>query len=116
QRFCYEYAAPVGDLRHRLIVVPPENHGDQRMVLNHLNVSIPGELSHREDAYGNAVVEFSAARVESSVEFDAWIALERGPDSGPTLLPARWLSDRRLLEPAGLTAPDDLLARVAARL
>jgi transglutaminase-like putative cysteine protease len=116
QRFRYEYTAPVCDLRHRLIVVPPENHGDQRMVLNHVSVSLPGEVSRREDAYGNTVVEFGAASVESSVELDAWIALERGPGSGPTLLPADWLSDRRLLEPAGLTAPDDLLVRVAARL
>jgi transglutaminase-like putative cysteine protease len=116
QRFRYQYAAPVRYLRHRLIVVPPETHGEQRMVLNHVSVSIPGELSRREDAYGNAVVEFSAASVESSVEFDAWIALERGPGSGPALLPAWWLSDRRFLEPAGLTAPDELLARVAAGL
>jgi transglutaminase-like putative cysteine protease len=116
QRFLYQYAAPVRDLRHRLIVVPPQEHGDQRMVLNHVSVSIPGEVSRRDDDYGNTVVEFSAARVESSVEFDAWIALERAPGSGPALLPARWLSDQRLLEPAGLAAPDHRLAGVAARL
>jgi transglutaminase-like putative cysteine protease len=116
QRFVYRYEAPVRDLRHRLVVVPPQKHGDQRMVLNHISVSIPGELSRREDDYGNTVVEFTAARVESSIEFDAWIALERAPCSGPALLPARWLSDQRLLEPAGLTAPDDRLAGVAARL
>src|ERR1700689_2330978 len=30
QRFSYSYDAPVRDLDHRLVVVPPRQHGDQR--------------------------------------------------------------------------------------
>src|SRR5258708_17222991 len=30
QRFSYTYDAPVRDLDHRLVVVPPRRHGDQR--------------------------------------------------------------------------------------
>ena len=30
QRFRYTYDAPVRDLDHRLVVIPPQHHGDQR--------------------------------------------------------------------------------------
>ena len=87
QRFTYEYAAPITDLRHRLMIVPPERHGGQRMVLNSVSASVPGELSRWTDAAGNHVIEFTAGHVASRLDFDAWIAVERSPAEGPVRLP-----------------------------
>src|SRR4029450_4747062 len=39
--FRYTYEAPVRDLNHRLVVVPPRRHGDQRRRLHSITVSAP---------------------------------------------------------------------------
>ena len=116
QRFVYGYTAPIADLRHRLMIVPPERHGGQRMVLNHVSASVPGELSRHIDPWGNCVIEFRGRRVEAGVDFEAWIAVERSFAGGPARLPGDRLSDPALLEPTRMTAPTDLLAEAASQL
>ena len=54
--------------------------------------------------------------IERSIDFEAWIVVERFADHGPHLLPGAALSDPRYLEPSALTQPDDALRRVAATL
>ena len=54
QHVRYEYPAPIRDLRHRLVIVPPRVHGDQRRVLHRVDVS--GALARtraRLDEFGN---------------------------------------------------------------
>jgi len=41
QHFRYEYPTRIHDLRHRLVIVPPEQHGDQRLITHRLDVSSP---------------------------------------------------------------------------
>ena len=51
QRFSYTYDAPVRDLDHRLVVVPPRRHGDQRRQRHSITVSAAdARTTHRRDA------------------------------------------------------------------
>src|SRR6266849_1933409 len=72
QSFRYEYAEPVSDLKHRLVVIPPERFGDQRRLRHQVSVGLDGvTLDDRMDRFGNNVVEVFAPRVASAIEFDA---------------------------------------------
>ena len=41
----YTYTGPVADLRHRLLMVPPDRHGDQRLLTH--EVAVRGAKDHR---------------------------------------------------------------------
>jgi transglutaminase-like putative cysteine protease len=115
QAYRYDYPGPIGGLDHRLVILPPERYGDQRRVLHHLTTTPEGDFQAAPDGFGNAVLELRFPRIERSIEFQAWIEVEREA-AGPHLVPAGWLEDSRLLEPSELTQPDERLAAVAAAL
>jgi transglutaminase-like putative cysteine protease len=117
QHLRYEYPGPIEDLRHRLVIVPPERYGDQRRVFHKLEVSAASvETRSAEDPFGNVVIAVSVPRVEQAIDFEAWIVVERRAGGGPHRLPAAWLVDPRLREPSRLTQPDVALRAAAARL
>jgi transglutaminase-like putative cysteine protease len=117
QHFRYEYPGPIEDLKQCLMIIPPDNHGDQRLVLHHLNVSEPTfELSRQCDSFGNTVLNLSIPRVEQAIDFEAWIVVERRAGQGPHRIPLAWLTDPRFLNPSALTQPDAMLGHVAAML
>jgi transglutaminase-like putative cysteine protease len=117
QRFRYRYSRPIHALRHRLMVVPPDRHGDQRTVASHVGVSAAVSAERRTDEHGNVCVEFVLPRVEAFVEFEARIVVSRtAAGEGSDLHEADRLTDRRLLDPTPLTAPTPALARAARRL
>jgi transglutaminase-like putative cysteine protease len=114
QCFRYDYTVPVQRLRHRLVVVPPRQHGDQHLRAHALEVD--GTVTRRatrRDARGNTVVRVHAEHVESSVEFRIQALLERVQSEGPLRLPAEALSNPRLLRATRLTAADDRLRELA---
>jgi transglutaminase-like putative cysteine protease len=117
QRFRYRYSRPIHALRHRLMVVPPDRHGDQRTVASHVSVSAPVSAERWTDEHGNVCVEFVLPRVEAFVEFEARIVVSRtAAGEGSDLHEADRLTDRRLLDPTPLTAPTPALAHAARRL
>ena len=116
QTFRYEYPGPIEELRHRLVIVPPQEHGDQRRVVHHLRVSGDTASRLRPDAFGNVLLEVHAPRVDRAIEFEAWIEVDRRAATGPPLLPGTWLTDRRLLQPTPLTAPDAAIRLAAAEI
>src|ERR1700722_10016320 len=64
QRFSYTYDAPVWDLDHRLVVVPPRRHGDQRRRRHSIAVSAAdARTTHRRNAAGNIVTRSPRAPV-----------------------------------------------------
>jgi len=72
QSLRYEYPGPIRRLAHRLMVVPPSVHGDQRCLSHRLEVrGAPVRVAERLDGFGNHVVDVRAARVEEAIEFDA---------------------------------------------
>ncbi|HEX2191949.1 MAG TPA: transglutaminase family protein [Acidimicrobiales bacterium] len=117
QSYRYEYDGPVRDLRHRLVVLPPGDHGGQHLVDS--DVVVRGcefRTTTRPDQFGNTVVEVRAAAVAAAVEFESWAMVRRGGSDATVPVPASALSDPRLLRPTPLTRPDRGLARVAREL
>jgi len=117
QRFRYAYDAPVRDLDHRLVVIPPQHHGDQRRRLQSVTVSAAGALiTNRRDGAGNTVTRIRVPLVPGYVEFLLDAVVERaGPASG-AVLPAAALTDPRLLRPTRLTAADPAIRDLAAAM
>ena len=115
QSFRYEYDAPVESLRQRLVIVPPDRHGNQYRRAHLLEVNgAPVRRRLRRDAYGNVVAWLRAERVTSAIEFRLAAVIERVRDDGPTVLPAEALRSPHLLRPTRLTAPDERLRAMAA--
>jgi transglutaminase-like putative cysteine protease len=113
QSFRYEYPAPIRDLSHRLVVIPPERFGDQRRLRHRVSAGVGGvRFENRQDRFGNEIVDAFAPRVSSTIEFLAEVSVERRSDQ-PNRLPAGWQSDGYLLEPSVLTTADARIDRAA---
>jgi transglutaminase-like putative cysteine protease len=112
-RYGYTYPQPIADLRHRLVVVPPDRHGGQVVREYALEVRCDGgpvSVSQERDVFGNRVHRILASRVERSIEFEASYRVEQGQ-------PVRRPWDvRRYLCPTALTAPDARLREAARAL
>ncbi len=115
QTLRYDYPSPIADLEHRLVVIPPEVHGDQRRILHRLDVrgGPAAVVHHARDAFGNPVVEIWVPRVRRTLTFEAWVLLRRAAVPEPPRLPASALDDPRLHRPTALTAPDAALSAAA---
>ncbi len=117
QRFSYTYDAPVRDLDHRLVVVPPRRHGDQRRRRHSITVSAAdARTTHRRDAAGNIVTRSRVPLVPDRVEFVVDAVVERVGPGTDVLVPAAALTDSRLLRPTRLTAADAAIRRLAATM
>ncbi|GAC1565896.1 MAG: hypothetical protein NVS3B14_05190 [Ktedonobacteraceae bacterium] len=117
QRFRYDYPGPVRELKQRLLILPPDVYGDQKRIVHRLDVSAHlAGTSDEEDEFANHVINLHIPSIERSIDFEAWIVVERAADHGPHLLPGGALSDPRYLEPSALTQPGDTLRQVAATL
>ena len=113
QSFRYEYPAPIRDLSHRLVVIPPERFGGQRRLRHRVSSGIDGvRFENRQDRFGNVIIDAYAPRVSSAIEFLAEVSVERNADE-PHRLPAGWQSAAYLLEPTPLTAADARIDRAA---
>ena len=116
QSFRYEYPAPIRDLSHRLVVIPPERFGDQRRLRHRVSAGIDGvRFESRQDRFGNVIVDAFASHVSSAIEFLAEVSVERS-SLVPNRLPAGWQKDAYLLEPSRLTAADARIERAADEL
>ncbi|MEA2584588.1 MAG: hypothetical protein QOF33_2673 [Thermomicrobiales bacterium] len=114
QQFRYEYPTRIHDLRHRLMIIPPERHGDQRLVTHRLEISSPTtEVRREQDAFGNLVLSLAVDQVARAIDFTAWIVVEREATVGPVAVSAETYADPALREPSPLTIPDDALSAAA---
>ncbi|HEY8656700.1 MAG TPA: transglutaminase family protein [Candidatus Limnocylindria bacterium] len=112
QHYRYEYTGAVWDLHQRLVMIPPDVHGDQRLLQHDL--AIRGtEGDHRiaweRDVFGNRVARVVANRVPVAVDFEATYRLERRRIGPGATAPAPWADATGRLEyvrPTALTAPD----------
>lgn len=117
QRFSYAYDAPVHDLRHRLVVVPPRRHGNQRRLAASITVSAAdARTTSRRDAAGNTVTRAYVPVVPDRIEFVVDAKVERIGAESDLILPAAALTDPRLLRPTRLTAADAAIRTRAARM
>lgn len=115
QHLHYAYPGPIADLHQRLMLIPPDSHGDQRYIVHRLEVSASTvETGNKYDEFGNHVLNLFVPSVAKSIEFEAWIIVERAVQTSSYMLPAEVLTDRRYLEPSPLTQPNDAM-RVQAQ-
>ncbi|MCA9877245.1 MAG: transglutaminase family protein [Thermomicrobiales bacterium] len=117
QQFRYEYPDPIHDLRHRLVIIPPERHGPQRLVTHRLEISSPTTEVRREiDQFGNLVISLAADHVAREITFTAWILAEQDATAGPILVTRQLYESDLLREPSRLTEPDAALRAAAAEI
>jgi transglutaminase-like putative cysteine protease len=115
QHLRYEYPGEVRDLRQRLVIVPPERYGGQRLVTHKLEVSQSGgDRDDITDPFGNRVLSLYAAHVANTITFTAWIVVERDADAGPVEITSAAYHNVAFRQPSALTAPDDTLLAAAA--
>jgi transglutaminase-like putative cysteine protease len=117
QHFRYCYAAPIHDLRQRLVVVPRPIHGGQRLLANRLAVSQPHSREPiRVDEFGNLIHHVRVPTVEEVVDFDLSLTVERFTGQGPHIeaITTQALNTYRL--PSSFTQPDAALRAVAGEL
>jgi transglutaminase-like putative cysteine protease len=113
----YEYPEPVSDLRQRLVMIPPRQHGDQRCVSYRLRISSDTLVrSTRRDPFGNVIVELQVPRVEGHIDFEAQVVLERRFQGASHVVPESQADILTLLQPSLLTTPDDTIRRAAMTL
>jgi transglutaminase-like putative cysteine protease len=116
QRFQYRYPGAIRELRQRLMVIPSDSYGDQRLRAYDLRVSAPGATtSVGRDSFGNRVFTVYVPEADGEVSFEMRVELERHLDGGawPRLAPEE---AALYLRPTRLTAPDRALADVALEL
>ena len=117
QHLVYTYPGPIRQLQQRLVIVPPRQHGDQRLIDHRLKVTNEAEQTrYLADAFGNTEIISTVPWVERAIEFEAWILVERHAGAGPHHVPAQQLCDERYRKPSRLTRPDGALTEAAARL
>ena len=117
QTFRYDYPGPITDLRQRLMVVPPDFHGHQRLTTHKLRVSgCDLECERSYDSFGNVVLDLRLAKVDSHVEFATWAVVECQVPIDGSESPDDIGADRRFGEPSRLTVPDAQLRAVAEEL
>ena len=119
QHYRYTYTGPIWDLKQRLVMVPPDAHGDQRLVAHELDVrGVDGTTTVRwePDEVGNRICHVQAERVPHAVDFEVRYVVARAEHRRARAtcpLPGRRTLEE-YLRPTALTAPDDRL-REAAR-
>jgi len=117
QLFRYEYTGPAYDLRHRLVVIPRARHGSLRRRAHSVEVSAAqARQGARRDRHGNLVVHVELAVVPAVLELSVTAVVERSGPVTDATLPLSALSDPRLLRPTRLTAADDRITAMAARI
>jgi transglutaminase-like putative cysteine protease len=114
QSFRYDYPGPIAELRQRLMVVPPDYHGHQRLVTHKLRVSgcnLDTERSY--DSFGNVVLDLTLQEVDRQVEFATWAVVECDAPIDGQEHPDDVGFDRRFGEPSRFTQPDEALHAAA---
>jgi transglutaminase-like putative cysteine protease len=116
QEIAYSYDQPIHQLRHRLVVVPPEFHGTQARRDFSLSVSHPAaRVRFGTDAFSNCVVSVEVGEVADHITFSLRATVTvHGDQAAPE--PRHLVHDRRLLRPSALTGADGALADAARML
>ena len=118
QEYRYAYPTPIHDLHQRLIMLPPEEHGGQRLLDRELRVDGAEEarLLSQVDRFGNVVYHVSSPAVHEWVAFTAEFTVERFATSEPLRIGAEDDGVAQYLVRTALTAPDARIRDEARKL
>lgn len=116
QRFHYEYPGPIRDLSQRLVVVPAEQYGPQKVTDHTLVIKPnPTKLRHRSDFFGNHIVDLHVPEADRIVSFEVTMTVET--ISRAQAMPAISLAKaKHYLAYTPLTTPDRRIKLVARHL
>ncbi|HEX5690641.1 MAG TPA: transglutaminase family protein, partial [Roseiflexaceae bacterium] len=116
KRFHYAYPGPIRELRQRLVVVPPERHGDQVLVSHTARVLGPQALETLStDEFGNHVLQFYIPEAPGELAFE--VTLEVARLGYPAILPEADATQADLFRAeTALTAADTRIAGIARTL
>jgi transglutaminase-like putative cysteine protease len=108
----------VSQVQQRLIMVPPDRHGDQVLMAFDLQVRGASGLlatAWQTDGFGNRVCSVSAERVDHAVDFEAWFSVRRDSRATSQTTPDR--DDSRVYRTfTALTMPNEQIRAVAQRI
>ena len=77
QRFDYAYPGPIQNLKQRLMVIPADQYGAQRLQRYALSVDpSPDATRQRIDRFGNRILELEVAQADFSVSFEVLMVVE----------------------------------------
>jgi transglutaminase-like putative cysteine protease len=122
QHYRYTYSGPVWDMKQRLIMIPGDQDGDQRVLQTDLAVrgmENGAEVTWTKDRFGNRVANVALSRVPHAVDFEAVFQVERDATRASARRPAPWpaeLGPLHYLRPTALTAPDAKLLDAAIEI
>jgi transglutaminase-like putative cysteine protease len=112
----YTYDRPIHHLRHRLIVIPRDVHGDQ--LRSDFGVSVSddhADVTIAEDEFSNSVVSVSAQSVAREIVFSVWATVTTR--ANPSIFePLSLVRDRRFLRPTSLTYATDRITKIGREL
>jgi transglutaminase-like putative cysteine protease len=116
QRFDYHYPGAIRELHQRLMVIPPEYYGDQRVCAYNLRVSVPDAvMSAATDPFGNRVFTISIPQLHGELTFEMRLVVERHVTN--RAWPRVDVEDLvRYLRPTPLTMADARIADAARHL
>lgn len=116
QRFHYAYPGPIQNLKQRLMVIPADRYGAQRLCSHSLSVNPLADSARQQtDAFGNRVLELMMAQADESISFEVSMIVESVASLHPkiALSPAKI---RQLLKPTPLTKPNHQITNIARQL
>jgi transglutaminase-like putative cysteine protease len=115
QRFRYEYPGPIKNLHQRLMVIPPDRHGNQVLNGYKLHITNPDYTLQRSfDSFGNVLYFVDVPQVEDCIDFEIWCSVERKGRIVPPLVSPELA--KLYLKPSPLTTPCAELEKIAAFL
>jgi transglutaminase-like putative cysteine protease len=116
QSFTYTYPGPIRDLHQRLIVIPPDQHGDQRLIDYELQATSPlAKQTVEYDSFGNRIIRYFVPYVDERVSFDMKLVIERN-FTAPTLPQVTAGEAARFRAATHLTEADQRIKRQARSL
>lgn len=122
QHYRYTYTGPVWDMKQRLIMIPGDQDGDQRVLQTDLAIrgmENEADVTWTKDQFGNRVANVVVPRVPHAIDFEAVFQVERDATRTSARRPAPWpaeLGPLRYLRPTALTAPDAKLLDAAVQI
>lgn len=117
QSIRYDYASPITQLRHKLVISPRAVHGDQRRLSHDLAVSPDAPARTYRDPFGNDVVALEVAHVETSISFELRSQVARDRRTGQHIVSTDALAEHHAAAvPRRLIRADEALLDTAADL
>ncbi len=109
----YVYTDSVYHVRQRLVMIPPNQHGDQELVSFELDVRGSAgkpSIEWQSDSFGNRVCAVEAERVDHALDFEARFSVRHMTGAPPTILAEQLQPYRNF---TALTAPNERVSSAA---